>query len=140
MRPEQILSARWKMPNRRSHVSSKSQERKQRTRKKTYTGITEGKFKSRYHDHTNSIRNPKHKNSTALNKYIWNLKYSKIKYSIEWKIIKQCRTYSSKTKRCSLYLHEKFIIICHPKLGSLNSRNDLVSTCRHRKKHLLCSH
>ena len=46
---------------------------------------------------------------------------------------------SRKTKRYNLRLHEKFIIICHPNQGSLNSRNELVSTCRHRKKHLLCS-
>ena len=29
--------------------------------------------------------------------------------------------------------------ICHPELSSLNTKNKLISTCPHRKKHLLCN-
>ena len=54
--------------------------------------------------------------------------------TVSWKIIKKCRRYSSHTKKCNLCLHEKYIIICHPKLISLNTRNELVLTCRHTKK------
>ena len=36
-------------------------------------------------------------------------------------------------------LHEKYVIIYDPKHSSLNSRNELLSTCSHRKKFLLCS-
>ena len=32
---------------------------------------------------------------------------------------------------------EKFLIICRPDLSSLNKRNELVSSCRHRNKALL---
>ena len=106
----------------------------------TYVGITEGAFKTRYNNHTNSFRDPKHKNRTALSKYIWKLKDSKIDFAVSWKIIKKCRGYSSHTKKCNLCLHEKYLIICHPKLSSLNSRNELVSTCRHRRKHLLSNY
>ena len=113
--------------------------RKDNMKHETYVGLTENTFKTRYSNHISSFTNPKHKSATELSKYIWNLKESIIQYSIKWKIIKRCRPYSSKTKRCNLCLHEKFIIICHPELGSLNNRNELVSTCRHRKKHLLCN-
>ena len=97
-----------------------------------YVGITESAFKTRYNNHTNSFRNPKHKNGTALSKYIWKLKDSKISFAVSWKISKNCRGYSSHTKKCSLCLDEKYII-CHLKLSLLNSRNELVSTCRLRK-------
>ena len=35
------------------------------------------------------------------------------------------------------FLH--LVVICKPKLSSLNHRNELVSACRRRKKHLLCN-
>lgn len=105
----------------------------------TYVGHTEGPFKSRYNNHTSSFRNLKQKHSTELSKYIWRLKQANVQYTIRWKILKKCRAYSNKTKRCNLCLHEKFIIIYYPKLSTLNSRNELISTCRHRKKFLLCS-
>ena len=107
--------------------------------KETYVGHTAGPFKVRYYNHTSSFRNPEHKHSTELSKYIWQLKQSNIQYSIRWKILKKCKAYSNKTKRCKLCLHEKFVIIYYPKLSSLNSRNELISACRHRKKFLLCS-
>ena len=86
---------------------------------KTYVGLTESTFKIRYHNHASSFRNPKRKHATELSKYIWNLKESDVRYSTKWKIIKQCRPYFNKTKRCNLCLYEKFIIICHPELSSL---------------------
>ena len=106
---------------------------------KTYVGLTEGTFKTRFNNHTSSFRNQQRKHATELSKYIWTLKDSDARYSVKWKIIKRCRPYSNKTKRCNLCLYEKFIIICHPELCSLNTRNELISTCRHRKKHLLCN-
>lgn len=105
----------------------------------TYVGHTGGQFKTRYNNHTNSFRNVKHKHSTALSKYVWLLKESDVQYSMKWKIIKKCKSYSNKTKRCNLCLHEKFIIIYYPQLSSLNSRNELLSACRHRKNFLLCN-
>ena len=63
---------------------------------KTYVGLTEGAFKTRYYNHICSFRNPKHRNSTELSKYMWHLKDSNVNYSTKWKIIKQCRPYSAK--------------------------------------------
>ena len=78
---------------------------------KTYVEHTRGQFKARYNNHTNSFRNAKHKHATALSKYVWFLKESNVQHAMNWKIIKKCMSYSNKTKRCNLCLHEKFIII-----------------------------
>ena len=103
----------------------------------TYVGHTECQFKTRYNGHTSSFRNAKYKHATELSKHVWNLNNKNVKYSIKWRVLARCNSYSNKTKRCHLCLHEKYIIIYHPKLASLNSRNELLSKCRHRNKFLL---
>ena len=80
-------------------------------------------------------------NSHRLQKYIYCLslfiKDSNTDYTIRWKIVDRGRAYSPSTKICNLCLKEKYIIICKPQMASLNSRNELKTECRHRKKHLL---
>ena len=106
----------------------------------TYVGLTETSFKTRYLNHTSSFRNNQKKNATELSKHVWTLKETNTPYTINWKILKQCQPYSNKSKRCNLCLYEKFVIIYHPELSTLNKRNELISTCRHRKKYLLCKY
>ena len=102
-----------------------------------YIGLTENEFKTRYRNHTASFRHAKHKNSTELSKHIWNLKDNNIDHFISWRILSSNSPYSSSSKRCNLCLKEKFLIICRPELSTLNKRNELVSSCRHRNKALL---
>lgn len=109
-------------------------------REETYVGLTANSFKSRLGNHTKSFKNAIYRNSTELSKYIWQLKDSKIDFSIKWSIIQRCKPYSNISKKCNLCLCEKFIIICHPEECTLNRRSELVSTCRHRKKYLLCNY
>ena len=45
--------------------------------------------------------------------------------------------YNSSSKRSNICLREQFLIICRPELLTLNKRNELVSSCRHRNKALL---
>ena len=78
-----------------------------------------------------------HRNSTELSKYIWTLKDNNINFFISWRILSSSLPYKSSNKRCNLCLKEKFLIICRPELSSLNKRNELVSSCRHRNKALL---
>ena len=108
-------------------VCSESTQQK-RTKNVKYK-LTECQFKTGYNDHTSSFRNPKYKHATELSKYVWNLNDDNVRYSIKWKILARYNSYSNKTKRCHLCLHEKFIIIYHPHLASLNSRNELLSEC-----------
>ena len=103
----------------------------------TYIGLTEIDFKTRHRNHIASFRHAKHKNSTELSKHIWTLKNDNIDYSISWRVLSSSSPYNSSSKRCNLCLKEKFLIICRPDLSSLNKRNELVSSCRHRNKALL---
>ena len=105
----------------------------------TYIGLTENDFKTRFRNHTSSFRHAKHRNSTELSKHIWTLKDNNIDHSVSWRIISSCSSYNSSSKRCNLCLKEKLLIICRPDLSSLNKRNELISSCRHRNKALLCN-
>ena len=53
---------------------------------KTYYGLTEGQFKSRYNQHQSDLRHEKNRHSTALSKYVHSLKDQNIEYKITWKI------------------------------------------------------
>ena len=99
--------------------------------------LTEKDFETRYRNHTASFRHAKHRNSTELSKHVCTLKDSNIDHSISWRIISSSSSYNGSSKRCNLCLKEKFLIICRPDLSSLNKRNKLVSSCRHRNKALL---
>ena len=102
----------------------------------SYVGLTEGTFKTRYTNHSTSFRHEKYRNSAEFSEHIWSLKDTNVKFFIKWKILRKCKPYSNAAKCCNLCLYEKFIIIGHSQLSSLNRRNELVSGCRHRKKHL----
>ena len=103
----------------------------------TYIGLTENEFKTRYRNHIASFRHTRSRNSTELRKHIWNLKDNNIDYSISWRILSSTKAYNSASKRCNLCLKEKLLIICRPDISTLNKRNELVSSCRHRNKALL---
>ena len=103
----------------------------------TYIGLTANDFKTRYRNHTASFRHAKHRNSTELSKHIWTLKDNNIEHSISWRILSSHSTYNSASKRCNLCLKEKFLIICRPEQSTLNRRDELVSSCRHRNKALI---
>ena len=103
----------------------------------TYVGLTENNFKTRYRNHIASFRHVRSRNSTELSKHIWTLKDNNVTHTISWKVLAKAKPYNSANKRCNLCLKEKFTIICHPEYSTLNKRNELVSSCRHRNKALL---
>ena len=109
-------------------------------KEETYVGLTENTFKTRYTGHKASFRNESKKHETTLSQYIWTLKNSNTQYDVNWKIIAKCKPYSPSDKTCSLCTKEKYFIICKPEIATLNTRNELASECKHKKKHLLCNH
>lgn len=111
--------------------------RQDNQKEETYIGLTESTFKIRYYGHTCCFENRSQSNKTTLSQYIWLLKDKGVDYSINWKIVAKSRPYSTTSKKCSLCLTEKYFITHHPLMSSLNKRNELVSGCRHRRKHLL---
>ena len=66
--------------------------------------------------------------STPIEKNPWKiLKKSQVCIVISLRFSKKQKNpqaYTNKTKRCNLCLHDKFLIIYHPELSSLNKRND----------------
>ena len=110
--------------------------RKDNDKFETYVGLTADNFKTRYRNHKTSFEHKSYRNSTELSKHVWSLKDSNIEHEITWQIVCRAKPYSSLTKRCNLCLSEKFVIICEPERCTLNKRNELVSSCRHRAKAL----
>ena len=107
-------------------------------RDQSYVGLTENSFfKTRFTNHKASFSNPSKKHSTKLSKHIWQLKDAKTGFKISWKILKQATPYNPAFNRCNLCLWEKYFIICRPDLGTLNTRNELITSCRHTSNFLL---
>ena len=93
---------------------------------KSYIGMTEKEFKTRYRNHKTSFSNRKYASATALSKYVWVLKDANINYSIKWSIVKRARAYTSGAKHCNLCLAEKLCILKANK-GILNKRSELLA-------------
>ena len=113
--------------------------RQDNSKAETYIGLTENTFKTRYNAHISSFKNETKRNATTLSEYIWRLKDNNVQHTLKWKIIANARAYTPTSTRCELCLEEKFLIIHKPLLSTLNKRNELASTCRHKRKHLLCN-
>ena len=105
---------------------------------KSYIGLTATSFKTRHTSHKASFKHKEKRHQTELSKHIWSLKDEGTPYTITWRIIRHAqRPYSPRTKRCNLCLWEKYHIITADKSTILNSRTELISTCRHKKKFIL---
>ena len=102
-----------------------------------YTGLSGNTFKKRWGTHKGDFRHPDRKHSTRLSSYIWKLKEEGKQYQIEWEIMDRAPTHSSITKKCRLCLKEIYYIMFRPDSASLNHRNELYNTCRHRTQNLL---
>ena len=83
------------------------------------------------------FNNETRKNDTELSKHIWQLKSKEQRFTIKWKILAKAKPYSNLTKRCNLCTAEKHFIITRAELATLNKRNELISTCRHRRRFIL---
>jgi len=103
---------------------------------KNYYGISEPKFKLRFHNHNSSFRHESKENETELSKYIWSLKRHKKDYRIEWSIAAKCAPYKCGSRSCSLCLTEK-LLISQADDSYLNKKSEIIQTCRHRLKYSL---
>ena len=110
-----------------------------REEKETYVGLTATAFKTRWRNHQMSFKHEKKRYDTELSKYLWELKMKNEEFKVSWKILAKARAYSNLSKRCNLCIEEKYFIITHPQMATLNKRNELVSTCRHRRNYILKS-
>ena len=103
------------------------------TTTETYVGLASN-FKERYRNHQTSFKHRSKRNETELSKYIWDLKDRQKSFHVNWRILRSCQPYSNVSKKCNLCLQEKYFIIFRKDLSSLNKRNELASSCRHRNR------
>ena len=103
----------------------------------TYVGLTAGELKTRYQKHKSDFNNLSDKNATTLATYIWQLKDENKAYQVDFEIVGRAAPFSAVSGRCNLCIREKYEIIFNPENATLNSRNELFSTCRHKATALL---
>ena len=102
-----------------------------------YIGLAEGAFKTRFHNHNTSFRDVKYSTSTELSNKYWEIKNDGKNPNVSWRILKTVGKYQNGQRTCNLCLTEKlFIIKCRDK-HLLNSRSEISSKCRHKRKFLL---
>ena len=77
---------------------------------------------------------------TTLSSHIWKLKDKGIPYEVKWSIKARGNGFSSVCRAWDLCLTEKLVILtADQNTIMLNRRDELLETCRHRRKHLLVS-
>ena len=101
----------------------------------SYYGLTENELKKRCSTHKSSFRNI----HSTLSSYIWKLKDKKTPHFVNWSIKARGHAFSSGGRACDLCLTEKLVILTAHQNSMLNKRDELLETCRHRRKHLLVS-
>ena len=100
-----------------------------------YYGLTEGPFKTRYNAHVRSFRKEELRTETALSKHLWDLKAQGVAApAVRWDVEQRAAPYKCGTRRCDVCLAEKMVIALADPTTMLNSRSEIVSTCRHRAK------
>ena len=78
---------------------------------KTYIGLTEKEFKTRWNNHKQSINNKKYKNSTSLSAHVWEIKEKHgLTPTLTWSIVKHAKSYTPNSRNCSLCMQKKFEI------------------------------
>ena len=100
----------------------------------TYIGLTQDTFKKRHNQHMSDFRLLQYRNKTRLSSHIWDLKEKGVNFDLSWRIVAKAKAYSPGSRSCNLCNSEKFFILFRPQLASLNSRNELMSKCKHKDK------
>ena len=78
--------------------------------RKFYLGVSETPFKECFRNHKKEFTHKKHRSSTELSKYIWQLKDANIAPTVTWKVVAKVFS-DSKINFCKLSLTEKVFII-----------------------------
>ena len=111
----------------------------------TYTGTSYTIWKTRMYGHNTTFNNPALRHKTTLADYIWDLQcpdrcyergedecQNSIEYEITWKILARAPGYNPVTGMCRLCLKESFFILFHPETASLNKKNEIYQSCKHK--------
>ena len=104
--------------------------------KETYTGLTDGTIRDRISKHEGDCCQ-RDRPETRLSAHMWDLKDKGHTYSITWQILARASSYNPSSGMCCLCRKDKFFIMFDPATASLNKRNEVYNTCRHRASKLL---
>ena len=106
-----------------------------------YLGLTAQKIKSRVTQHIDDAKkfHPVNNKSgmSKLSQHIGGLIFANIPYTCHWEILCQEQVFSPISGRCDLCVKEKYLIMYHPELATLNLRSELYGSCRHKDRFLL---
>ena len=108
-------------------------------KQKCSLGSCETTFKYRLGNHKKLFNHVKHKNDTELSKEFQEIKKRNGTPKITWKIIKIYRSYNPNSKRYLLCLNEKNEMVTYKEDNLLNTRTEMINTCRHRSKYKLAN-
>ena len=108
---------------------------------KNYAGMTAQVLKTRIGQHLTDAKkfHPVTNKSgmSKLSQHVGGLIFSNIPWSWHWDILCHAKIFSPISERCDLCVKEKYYILYHPELASLNIRSELFSACRHKDRFLL---
>ena len=83
------------------------------------------------------MADPSTRSKSKLAGHIWILKDKRVEFNVRWSILARAPTFNPVTRKCMLCLKEKFFIMYGGGTSTLNKRNEIFNTCRHRHKDLL---
>ena len=101
------------------------------------TLATGGTFKKRWYKQKDDFKKSSSKHNTKLSTHVRNLKEESKPFNIDWDIMDRAPTYDPANSKFGLCLKEIYYIIFKPESATLNQRNELFNTCRHRTQQLL---
>ena len=104
---------------------------------KNYIGLTATTFKVRFANHKTSFNTRKYSQETTLSSYFWKMKDEGRNPAIKFSVIRTVKSYTPEMGKCALCVAEKLEILNTDPSTITNSRNELMSSCRHKTSFLL---
>ena len=102
-------------------------------KEETYTGLTINTAKKRITGHNGNIRHREQK-GTRLSAHIWELKDKGIPHTLTWSILTTANGFNPSNKQCRLCLLEKWYILFQEENATINRRQEIFSSCRHKAR------
>ena len=102
-----------------------------------YVGLAKN-FKKRFAGHKSHLLKRLEKGNTTLSTYFWKETDAGRKPTVKWKIL-ECglEDFNPVTGKCKLCTREKYVILFEPWKATLNTRQELFGTCRHKEAKLI---
>ena len=106
-------------------------------KEESYVGLAKN-FKKRFLKHRTTLNNRGADGQTTLSRYVWKAKDEARDPEVTWKYLeKNVPDFNPITEICKLCTREKYNIVLNPGVATLNSRNEVFSSCRHRPLYLI---